>query len=166
MGAVAAVTRNASATPPACTTRQPLLPRTCTSHSPNTASSSTTNNVLPLRSPWAKAGGPIGCSGRIAPLRSSLDSTAFISHDRVRWLEGVLNRGHQFVSFKWFFQESGRAEGKGLFPQSRLPAGRQENDGRELGRQGLNHFSHQQPDRKSTRLNSSHLGISYAVFCL
>src|SRR5262245_63637075 len=23
-----------------------------------------------------------------------------------------------------------------------------------------------QPDRKSTRLNSSHLGISYAVFCL
>src|SRR5258705_6682434 len=26
---------------------------------------------------------------------------------------------------------------------------------------------HQQPaDRKSTRLNSSHLGISYAVFCL
>src|SRR5262245_64958930 len=26
--------------------------------------------------------------------------------------------------------------------------------------------SHQQRDRKSTRLNSSHLGISYAVFCL
>src|SRR5205814_5439722 len=24
----------------------------------------------------------------------------------------------------------------------------------------------QKPDRKSTRLNSSHLGISYAVFCL
>src|SRR5258705_4832183 len=24
----------------------------------------------------------------------------------------------------------------------------------------------QEPDRKSTRLNSSHLGISYAVFCL
>src|SRR5258705_10237697 len=28
----------------------------------------------------------------------------------------------------------------------------------------LNHFS--EGDRKSTRLNSSHLGISYAVFCL
>src|ERR1035438_10731556 len=27
-------------------------------------------------------------------------------------------------------------------------------------------FSPQAPDRKSTRLNSSHLGISYAVFCL
>src|SRR5262245_63911862 len=25
---------------------------------------------------------------------------------------------------------------------------------------------HRPPDRKSTRLNSSHLGISYAVFCL
>src|SRR5256885_12195856 len=25
---------------------------------------------------------------------------------------------------------------------------------------------HEQPDRKSTRLNSSHLVISYAVFCL
>src|SRR5947199_7349580 len=27
-------------------------------------------------------------------------------------------------------------------------------------------FVHNQKDRKSTRLNSSHLGISYAVFCL
>src|SRR2546426_6065337 len=26
--------------------------------------------------------------------------------------------------------------------------------------------SHEEPDRKSTRLNSSHLVISYAVFCL
>src|SRR5438045_4650879 len=32
--------------------------------------------------------------------------------------------------------------------------------GREDGRQGAGE------DRKSTRLNSSHLGISYAVFCL
>src|SRR5205814_3617578 len=27
-------------------------------------------------------------------------------------------------------------------------------------------FAHEVRDRKSTRLNSSHLGISYAVFCL
>src|ERR1035441_2245449 len=27
-------------------------------------------------------------------------------------------------------------------------------------------LDHDVPDRKSTRLNSSHLGISYAVFCL
>src|SRR5947199_2925428 len=29
-----------------------------------------------------------------------------------------------------------------------------------------NKFTHGGQDRKSTRLNSSHLGISYAVFCL
>src|SRR5205814_8998248 len=29
-----------------------------------------------------------------------------------------------------------------------------------------NAFTIMTPDRKSTRLNSSHLGISYAVFCL
>src|SRR5271166_6786525 len=28
------------------------------------------------------------------------------------------------------------------------------------------HFDPQTPDRKSTRLNSSHVAISYAVFCL
>src|SRR5262245_63237297 len=28
------------------------------------------------------------------------------------------------------------------------------------------HHGHAEQDRKSTRLNSSHLGISYAVFCL
>src|SRR2546427_3234251 len=31
---------------------------------------------------------------------------------------------------------------------------------------GINQFSLAQPDRKSTRLNSSHSQISYAVFCL
>src|ERR1035438_6863036 len=32
--------------------------------------------------------------------------------------------------------------------------------------QGLGQLLQIRPDRKSTRLNSSHLGISYAVFCL
>src|SRR5437899_8516888 len=31
---------------------------------------------------------------------------------------------------------------------------------------GLDECRHPAEDRKSTRLNSSHLGISYAVFCL
>src|SRR2546426_6658518 len=31
---------------------------------------------------------------------------------------------------------------------------------------GRNAFAHEAGDRKSTRLNSSHLVISYAVFCL
>src|ERR1039458_9046703 len=34
------------------------------------------------------------------------------------------------------------------------------------GTNNLGAFSSQRRDRKSTRLNSSHLGISYAVFCL
>src|SRR3712207_7108416 len=33
-------------------------------------------------------------------------------------------------------------------------------------RQGAAHVVHQELDRKSTRLNSSHANISYAVFCL
>src|SRR3989442_9746493 len=36
--------------------------------------------------------------------------------------------------------------------------------GAALGDQGVEGFQHQ--DRKSTRLNSSHVRISYAVFCL
>src|SRR5258705_2663987 len=42
----------------------------------------------------------------------------------------------------------------------------------EVGKGRLSHLGIQDvkggpyPDRKSTRLNSSHLGISYAVFCL
>src|SRR5690554_7514612 len=36
-------------------------------------------------------------------------------------------------------------------------------DGRQLGHQ---HAAEHQTDRKSTRLNSSHVRISYAVFCL
>src|SRR3712207_9002083 len=38
-------------------------------------------------------------------------------------------------------------------------AGEQQHDGRDLGRDD-------HADRKSTRLNSSHANISYAVFCL
>src|ERR1039458_10447703 len=36
------------------------------------------------------------------------------------------------------------------------------NSGFEMPQRGFDHIA----DRKSTRLNSSHLGISYAVFCL
>src|SRR5947199_3336314 len=40
--------------------------------------------------------------------------------------------------------------------------------GEDSGARGKSHAGRlrQEPDRKSTRLNSSHLGISYAVFCL
>src|SRR5437899_7247658 len=39
-------------------------------------------------------------------------------------------------------------------------------EGRMLAPQGFIHVRERRTDRKSTRLNSSHLGISYAVFCL
>src|SRR5437868_9741143 len=35
-----------------------------------------------------------------------------------------------------------------------------------LSRTWIRTHSHNRPDRKSTRLNSSHVSISYAVFCL
>src|SRR3712207_8160833 len=37
---------------------------------------------------------------------------------------------------------------------------------REVGAQHLDRHVAAEPDRKSTRLNSSHANISYAVFCL
>src|ERR1039458_7048961 len=53
-----------------------------------------------------------------------------------------------------------------LFPYTTLfrshrPAGLADHRGRAGG-----HWRAAETDRKSTRLNSSHLGISYAVFCL
>src|SRR5699024_11657528 len=47
--------------------------------------------------------------------------------------------------------------------------GRKERQGRGAGRRPVSrHHDHEfcQGDRKSTRLNSSHVSISYAVFCL
>src|SRR5947199_335114 len=43
-----------------------------------------------------------------------------------------------------------------------MPRGRGRKDAQGTARTGLRRHE----DRKSTRLNSSHLGISYAVFCL
>src|SRR5215217_9381092 len=37
---------------------------------------------------------------------------------------------------------------------------------RAIGQESARHCPRCQPDRKSTRLNSSHANISYAVFCL
>src|SRR5690242_20959972 len=36
----------------------------------------------------------------------------------------------------------------------------------DMQREGMLHGKIVRPDRKSTRLNSSHMSISYAVFCL
>src|SRR3989442_10189537 len=52
---------------------------------------------------------------------------------------------------------------------ARPAAHRRGTDGAEIGSGrsgGVARRSHRQRDRKSTRLNSSHVRISYAVFCL
>src|SRR2546426_7174314 len=46
------------------------------------------------------------------------------------------------------------------------PVGADLRPGEALGRHRLHRIAPQLRDRKSTRLNSSHLVISYAVFCL
>src|SRR5947199_3720064 len=82
---------------------------------------------------------------------------------------------HSFLFFFFFFFLMIRRPPRStLFPYTTLfrsgPAGHGcDGAGRQVrprhqGRRGAR--SQPEPDRKSTRLNSSHLGISYAVFCL
>src|SRR5258705_7894934 len=52
-----------------------------------------------------------------------------------------------------------------ISPRSGPPAARRRRSSRRCVRSGWR-IASREPDRKSTRLNSSHLGISYAVFCL
>src|SRR5256885_13186752 len=61
---------------------------------------------------------------------------------------------------------AGAAARKRRLPSARrVPRHRAHHErGRHLGEQQL--LLRREPDRKSTRLNSSHLVISYAVFCL
>src|SRR5437899_6103367 len=71
------------------------------------------------------------------------------------------------VVYAFFFLVIRRPPRSTLFPyttlfRSALPGGR--GSGARGRRHGLEHRAGR--DRKSTRLNSSHLGISYAVFCL
>src|ERR1039458_2574144 len=54
-----------------------------------------------------------------------------------------------------------------LFPYTTLFRSLQATPSKWAEPKGFDHADRLiQPDRKSTRLNSSHLGISYAVFCL
>src|SRR5436853_1173395 len=79
----------------------------------------------------------------------------------LRWLYSVF--------FIFFFLMIRRPPRSTLFPyttlfRSRPGARRRLRTARD--RRSLRRASGNRRDRKSTRLNSSHLGISYAVFCL
>src|SRR5471030_3464389 len=69
-----------------------------------------------------------------------------------------------FISFFFFFNDTATTEIYTLSLHDALPISLAD------GHAGGDHFGGKQRrrrrDRKSTRLNSSHLGISYAVFCL
>src|SRR5262245_65774933 len=73
---------------------------------------------------------------------------------------------HFFHCIDYFFLKIRRPPRSTLFPYTTLfrsrdqPVADRENRGHGLDAAGRGQ------DRKSTRLNSSHLGISYAVFCL
>src|SRR5471030_3359459 len=66
--------------------------------------------------------------------------------------------------FFFFFLMIRRPPRSTLFPYTTLFRSRGE--GQAPGPCRQRHARRRRQDRKSTRLNSSHLGISYAVFCL
>src|ERR1039458_9779925 len=78
----------------------------------------------------------------------------------------LLEKKNEMIRCYCFFLMIRRPPRSTLFPYTTLfrsRGEREEQDGRETGQ----HLHHRlRIDRKSTRLNSSHLGISYAVFCL
>src|SRR5258705_4735093 len=75
------------------------------------------------------------------------------------------------LSFFFFFNDTATTEIYTLSLHDALPIS---DDGQRVGPGGVTDFGARSflghhllyVDRKSTRLNSSHLGISYAVFCL
>src|SRR5471030_3475336 len=70
-----------------------------------------------------------------------------------------------FVVFIFFFLMIRRPPRSTLFPYTTLF--RSAKDGLPYAADAINGATRNKlQDRKSTRLNSSHLGISYAVFCL
>src|SRR5205807_10420834 len=73
----------------------------------------------------------------------------------IRWAESSLRKKAAFPKSGWVAAESGGRTRPPLSRPGKLPDPNRAEAAREY-----------YPDRKSTRLNSSHLVISYAVFCL
>src|SRR5574341_2151276 len=73
--------------------------------------------------------------------------------------------GPSFLLFSFFFNDTATTEIYTLSLHDALPIFDRDEDDLVLLADG-NAFEQRGPDRKSTRLNSSHQLISYAVFCL
>src|SRR5215216_2596240 len=78
----------------------------------------------------------------------------------------VLFSSHTTLSFFFFFLMIRRPPRSTLFPYTTLFRSRSRTSGRDGGKRPSGGQSDRKRDRKSTRLNSSHQIISYAVFCL
>src|SRR5260363_347924 len=79
---------------------------------------------------------------------------------------GVMLNRLNVIVFLFFFNHTATTEIYTLSLHDALPISAAP-DGRRSQGSGLVHLpQHQRRDRKSTRLNSSHQIISYAVFCL
>src|SRR5205814_10578203 len=91
-------------------------------------------------------------------------------------LHSLLQTLNLIISFIFFFSPLHPPPTSTLFPYTTLfrsltinplPVGGTQNEGDREREKAWKRFYAEAPlDRKSTRLNSSHLGISYAVFCL
>src|SRR5256885_9684381 len=83
-------------------------------------------------------------------------------------LSSVFHPWHHCLLFFFFFNDTATTEIYTLSLHDALPISRASGSGGDRpGAPGQPRRPHQRgPDRKSTRLNSSHLVISYAVFCL
>src|SRR5438045_7001882 len=81
----------------------------------------------------------------------------------------ILRRIYAVLSFFFFFNDTAPTEIYTLSLHDALPISCPGSVSRERGGRGMAGSRASRAtyrDRKSTRLNSSHLGISYAVFCL
>src|SRR3712207_7367263 len=85
-----------------------------------------------------------------------------------------LPQRYTLLPYPTLFRSGGDPRDRGAAPQAdprvagragalAQPLGRRR---RPPGREGVGPVDGRPPDRKSTRLNSSHANISYAVFCL
>src|SRR5256885_15812823 len=88
-----------------------------------------------------------------------------ISRVKVCWSTPTLNKSARSTNLLIFFLMIRRPPRSTLFPYTTLFRSHRRG-GRRLCQQDRGPGPERPRDRKSTRLNSSHLVISYAVFCL
>src|SRR6266702_4289502 len=86
-------------------------------------------------------------------------------------MAGFLSLCYEIVLYFFFFYATATTEIYTLSLHDALPIceykiGVLESLTEPLTFESKHHLENKRPDRKSTRLNSSHVAISYAVFCL